>query len=676
MSKPPQIHLYDKRGHEYGPFHWKHVVEWHELDLLNGFTWKTSGGVSKPISSLVDALGVPPSIMTRSILLAPPEDAPDASAESMAELHAAGFPVSIGPIPEETQKHIAEQMSLPDPMLDAEDADFQVGNPFAAKPAAASEPETRVEKGAAGAYEAATEENVASEEEALSDPEAATAPETATNQEAAPEPEALAEPEAAAEPEAPTEPTEPDAVAKPEVSSAQKFGPESGAGQNSTVESEAEPDQELEAEPLREAESAPLSDSKPETDPDSTVESEEILEKPNDPRQVGEKAEGSSRETADAEPNEIVGDSPSAEADSPSGATAQPTADAATDPAMNIFLEGEEVDPSEASEPDEIEAKKKSTPILPVAAALLIAIGGGVALFLLNQNGSAGGEVAAPAPVDTDSEEASEVEGTRSRASETAASAPSEEVEEVRATPQVDAPEEAIASSQATDLPTEEPMATEAPMANEAIATNETSAVTEESMVGEEPPTAQELANTTERSNPEESSALADQVEPEAPSQGGITVDSSPSNDLAANGNESDEAETIASVSQAVATTPSPDPTATTEASEERTEASEEATITRTETQIESSETDQTEVSATSQAAVTDEAQASPPVESETAEDQSTAVAASRGAEPNTTNISESASDEAGAEAADSDDERAGRRERLVEEFPDYVPSF
>lgn len=125
MTQTTKIAIYNKAGATFGPYHWKHVVEWSEFDLLDDYTCLRADGESVPVSKLVSTVGVPPTISTHAIFLTPTSQGQSGSPEAMRKLKVLSFPSINGGISEELGTHLVKRLLMSDEALNAEDPAFE-----------------------------------------------------------------------------------------------------------------------------------------------------------------------------------------------------------------------------------------------------------------------------------------------------------------------------------------------------------------------------------------------------------------------------------------------------------------------------------------------------------------------------------------------------------------------
>ncbi|GEM_PF-5559609 len=121
-----QISIRDNTGTTHGPYHWKHVIEWHGLGLVDKFTWAKSENEILSIAELVKTTGVPSTISINSIFLAPSDDAKPAAKTILDQLYKLGFPNTIKVVSAELAEHLIKRLSMGDNALDAEDPEFEI----------------------------------------------------------------------------------------------------------------------------------------------------------------------------------------------------------------------------------------------------------------------------------------------------------------------------------------------------------------------------------------------------------------------------------------------------------------------------------------------------------------------------------------------------------------------
>ncbi|MGJ8654182.1 MAG: hypothetical protein ACSHX8_12990 [Opitutaceae bacterium] len=140
MTSSIKLTIQKKDGSPAGPYHWKHIVEWHEFELMKDFYWTNLDGELQPVSDLVDALGVPPTICTHTILHSPKHHKPNTNSEIMRKLKVIGFSKDIQSVDDDLGKHLLKRLLMSDEALNAEDPDFQVKNPESYPTVAAQAP--------------------------------------------------------------------------------------------------------------------------------------------------------------------------------------------------------------------------------------------------------------------------------------------------------------------------------------------------------------------------------------------------------------------------------------------------------------------------------------------------------------------------------------------------------
>jgi len=120
----PKFSLQYKNESPTGPYHWKLIVEWFELGLIDDFSYIRANGSVAPVRELVDVCGVPPTISVNSIFLSPSDDAKPCAKSDLEALEALGFPKVQAKIADELVTHLTKRLKLGDAGLDAEDAKF------------------------------------------------------------------------------------------------------------------------------------------------------------------------------------------------------------------------------------------------------------------------------------------------------------------------------------------------------------------------------------------------------------------------------------------------------------------------------------------------------------------------------------------------------------------------
>lgn len=118
----PKFTIQQESGQASGPHHWKRIVEWYELGLVDDYTYLRSDGSRGPVKELVEACGVPPTIGFHSIFLAPVDGAKSCSQTQLETLYRMGFPPVNATISDELFTHLNQRLQLSDEALDAEDA--------------------------------------------------------------------------------------------------------------------------------------------------------------------------------------------------------------------------------------------------------------------------------------------------------------------------------------------------------------------------------------------------------------------------------------------------------------------------------------------------------------------------------------------------------------------------
>ncbi|WP_269522989.1 hypothetical protein [Coraliomargarita parva] len=126
MSPSPKISLRNPAGEDFGPFHWKRIVEFFELGLIDDFFYLRATGEAAPIGELVKTLGVPPTIGINAILNGGAVDGAKSSKQELEALHQLGFPPVSVPIFAELAEHLTQRMALSEAALDAEDPNFKL----------------------------------------------------------------------------------------------------------------------------------------------------------------------------------------------------------------------------------------------------------------------------------------------------------------------------------------------------------------------------------------------------------------------------------------------------------------------------------------------------------------------------------------------------------------------
>ncbi len=124
MTSTIKLNIQNKQGTTFGPYHWKHILEWHEFDIVSNFTWNDVNGERHPVSELADKIGVPATICTNAILHAPMLHGKGADSESMRKLKVLGFPSINGSVNDDLGAHLVKRMLMSDDALNAEDSDF------------------------------------------------------------------------------------------------------------------------------------------------------------------------------------------------------------------------------------------------------------------------------------------------------------------------------------------------------------------------------------------------------------------------------------------------------------------------------------------------------------------------------------------------------------------------
>ncbi|MGJ8653902.1 MAG: hypothetical protein ACSHX8_11555 [Opitutaceae bacterium] len=113
-----------KDGQSYGPFHWKLIVEFSEFELLPGFTYAYEGTEIAPVSDLVNAAGIPPTVGINTILLASAEGGGTCTQDLSQTLDKLGFPRKCAGISGELAEHLVKRLQMSDEALAAEDPKF------------------------------------------------------------------------------------------------------------------------------------------------------------------------------------------------------------------------------------------------------------------------------------------------------------------------------------------------------------------------------------------------------------------------------------------------------------------------------------------------------------------------------------------------------------------------
>lgn len=122
----PKYAIKDPSRAVLGPYHWKRILEWQEMDLLPDFTYKTDRGQFVPITELSAVHKTPPTIAINAMRLAPSDGDTECPTEKLKELHDLGLPQFPVPISTELAKHLEERLRLTDAQLDAEDTKASV----------------------------------------------------------------------------------------------------------------------------------------------------------------------------------------------------------------------------------------------------------------------------------------------------------------------------------------------------------------------------------------------------------------------------------------------------------------------------------------------------------------------------------------------------------------------
>lgn len=129
MTTTIKISIQQGNNPPLGPFHWKHIVEWNEFSLIDDFVWIKNEDETPPISDLIHAVGVPPTIGMNAIFNAPADHAKSASSETLRKLKVLGFPDIFGSMSEDLGIHLLKRFLMSDEALDAEDPKFQISDP-------------------------------------------------------------------------------------------------------------------------------------------------------------------------------------------------------------------------------------------------------------------------------------------------------------------------------------------------------------------------------------------------------------------------------------------------------------------------------------------------------------------------------------------------------------------
>lgn len=129
MTSTIKLTIQKKDSHPAGPYHWKHLVEWHEFGLMDDFYWTNLDGELQSVSDLVDQIGVPPTICTNAILQFPTNNKKNPHSEIIRKLKVIGFPKDIQSVTDDLGKHLLHRLLMSDEALNAEDPGFQVKDP-------------------------------------------------------------------------------------------------------------------------------------------------------------------------------------------------------------------------------------------------------------------------------------------------------------------------------------------------------------------------------------------------------------------------------------------------------------------------------------------------------------------------------------------------------------------
>ncbi|MGJ8639102.1 MAG: hypothetical protein ACSHYA_06875 [Opitutaceae bacterium] len=124
MPQTTKITIQHKNGSTYGPYHWKHIIEWHEFDMVGNYTWVDKEGGTNSISELIDTVGVPATICTNTILHAPMHQGQLVDSESVRKLKVLGFPEINGSVNNDLGAHLVKRLLMSEEALNAEDPDF------------------------------------------------------------------------------------------------------------------------------------------------------------------------------------------------------------------------------------------------------------------------------------------------------------------------------------------------------------------------------------------------------------------------------------------------------------------------------------------------------------------------------------------------------------------------
>ncbi len=120
----PKFFLVKKNAEPSGPYHWKLIVEWHEIGLLEGFSYMQSQSATGLVSEIVSACGIPPTIAVNAERLRASVGSAPASVDEMDSLYFFGFPEMEKPISAEIAEHVRSRLTLSDAQRAAEDLDF------------------------------------------------------------------------------------------------------------------------------------------------------------------------------------------------------------------------------------------------------------------------------------------------------------------------------------------------------------------------------------------------------------------------------------------------------------------------------------------------------------------------------------------------------------------------
>lgn len=133
MTTPLKVTIQRGDKKPEGPYHWKHIVELNEFNLLKKYVWAKSKNVKPSIAEFVAITGIPPTISINAVLNSPTDRAAPASEATMKKLYSIGCPRIYATLPEELALHLIKRLEMSDEQLDAEDPNYVLKDPFAGR---------------------------------------------------------------------------------------------------------------------------------------------------------------------------------------------------------------------------------------------------------------------------------------------------------------------------------------------------------------------------------------------------------------------------------------------------------------------------------------------------------------------------------------------------------------